>query len=109
MSDATAGTELLGRYGLADLSLFSDPDRGLYGDFDLKPGSLWQVLGPKVWWRGFQAAILHRHGAGAIAGDALQLPGAFVIHNGQIVRSYRHHTSRPARLCQIGMPIPGTH
>jgi hypothetical protein len=30
----------------------------------LKRGSLAQLLGPKVWWRGFKAGVLAGHGLG---------------------------------------------
>lgn len=79
------------RYGLGDLPRVSDPDRALYHTFELKPGSLWQIGGPKVWWRTVQA-IATGHLIGRRVGDAFQMPGVFVIHDGAVIASFRHRT-----------------
>ena len=78
------------RCGLGQVTRFSDPKRALYRAFGLRRGSLLTLFGPKVWVRGFQAAILRRHGIGPIAGDGFQMPGAFLLYYGEILRSYRH-------------------
>jgi hypothetical protein len=85
--------ELFARYGLDDLPRISDPARQLYNAFDLESGSLKQLLGWKVWWRGFAAGILKRHGAGKLKGDGRQMPGVFVVKDGAIVKAYRHRTA----------------
>lgn len=81
------------RYGLEEVPRLSDPERALYRAFGLPHGSLADVLGPKVWWRGFQAGILGRHGVGRLAGDAFQMPGVFLLFHGEIVRSFRHQSA----------------
>ena len=81
------------RYGLADVARFSDPEQKLYRAFGLARGSWWQVLGPKVIWRGFVAAIVRRHGFGRPQADVRQMPGAFLLREGAIVRAFRHESS----------------
>ena len=84
---------MLGGYGLADVHRISDPFRRVYKAFELRRGSASQLLGLWVWWRGFRAGVLGGHGVGAVSGDALQLPGVFMIWKGRLVREYRHKSS----------------
>lgn len=79
-------------YGLDNVPRFSDPQRRLYEAFDLHRGTLWQVIGPSVIWRGMKA-FFSGHRAGRIRGDVAQLPGTFVLHRGEIVQAYRNKTS----------------
>ncbi|MGC4005149.1 MAG: SelL-related redox protein [Pirellulales bacterium] len=83
-------------YGMHDVDRFSDPDKALYQAFELKRGTFGQLLGPAVWWRGM-LVFFRGHGLGMLNGDGLQMPGAFVLRDGAIVKAYRHTTaaSRP--------------
>ncbi len=85
--------EYFAKYNLQDVPRISDPDCRLYHEFGIPRGSHAQVAGPKVWWRGLQATIFKRHGVGRIIGDVRQMPGAFLIHKGQIVQSFDYKTS----------------
>lgn len=83
------GEALLAPYALDDVAVVSDPLRELYAAFQLSQGSFGQLFGPRVlartvaaMWRGLSQGPLH--------GDALQLPGAFVVSHGSILRAYRH-------------------
>ncbi|MDX2131351.1 MAG: peroxiredoxin-like family protein [Planctomycetota bacterium] len=80
------------RHGLTSAAWFADPDRLLYRALELGRGSFLQLFGPRVWLAGVLAA-LRGHGVGRLEGDGFQMPGAFVIHRGQVVRSYRHATA----------------
>ena len=93
MSDADFGRRFFGRYGLDDLPQIANPSQTLYKAFGLQRGSLVSLLGPSVWWRGIQAAILSRHGVGPLMGDGFQMPGIFLVFHGHVLRSYRHRTS----------------
>lgn len=84
---------MLGRYGLADVHRISDPFRRVYKAFELRRGTGSQLLGIGIWWRGFVAGVVEGHGIGPISGDALQLPGVFLIWKGKMVREFRHKTS----------------
>lgn len=103
MSADEAAARFFARYGLQDVQRISDPERTLHRAFGLPRGRLGDVLGPKVWWRGFQAGVLGRHGAGRLMGDAFQMPGVFLLFHGEILRSYRHQSAadRPDYLALV--------
>ena len=107
-TDEDAGN-LLTRYGLADLPRISDPDQKVYQAFELKRGSLWQVAGPGMWWRAVQS-LFKGNLAGIPNADVYQLPGAFLVHHGQIVNAFRGRSSsdRPdyCELAQAGSKSP---
>jgi len=65
----------------------------LYRAYDLDRGGFQQLLGPRVWWRGFKAAILRRHGVGKLVGDGFQMPGVFLVHNNRVLAAKRHDTA----------------
>jgi hypothetical protein len=62
----------------------ADPSRELYHAFGLRRGGCLELLGPKVWYRGIQA-LFRGCGVGPVAGDGLQMPGAFLFRNSRIV------------------------
>ncbi len=93
MGDEAAGASLVAPYGLSDIARFSDPECRLYRALDLERGRIDQLLGPRIWWRGFLAAIVARHGFGKLQGDGFQMPGVFVIDRGEVVAAYRHKTA----------------
>jgi hypothetical protein len=84
--------ELLQKHGLTDVHSFRDPSCSLYDAFGLKLGSFRQLLGPTVWLRGTLAALAgHRYGG--LDGNAFRMPGVFLLHDGEILRSYRHKSA----------------
>ncbi len=84
------------RYGLSALSSVADPDRELYKGLGLRHGSLWQLMGPKVVWA-YLKSMFAGHLPGRIKGDPLQLPGAFLFNQGQVLKAhlYRDAGDRP--------------
>lgn len=64
----------------------ADPRCELYRAFGLGKGGFLELFGPQVWWRG-AIAIFKGCGVGHLAGDGLQMPGAFVFHQGKITAS----------------------
>jgi peroxiredoxin len=90
-ADAAAATLFAG-YGLEDLPRISDPERRLYHAVGLARGSMSQVAGPDVWLPGL-ASLLTGHLPGIPTSDVFQMPGAFLIQNGKILRAYRNKTS----------------
>lgn len=93
MGSEQQGARFFERYGLETVPQISDPKRNLYRAFGLRRGTLSDLFGPKVWIRGFEAAILGRHGVGRLVGDGFQMPGAFLLFHGEVVRSYRHQSA----------------
>jgi hypothetical protein len=75
--------------GLRDASWVSDPERVLYRALDLRRGTILQLFGPRVWLSGI-VATLRGHFVGPLVGDGFQMPGAFVIHRGEVVKAFRH-------------------
>lgn len=98
----------LAKYDLPPHVRVSDPDKRLYRAFDLARGELGQLFGLRVWWRGFLAGVVGGHGVGGLAGDGFQMPGAFVVSGGRVVRAFRHRDAadRPdyADLCDA-LPV----
>ncbi len=79
--------ERLAPFGLDDLPRISDPDRKLYRAFGLRRGRIGQLLGPGVIWRAILASL---KGAGLNhpGRNMDQLPGIFIVRDGQIVRRF---------------------
>lgn len=90
MSDDAAAGAFFARFGLGEVARVSDPQRRLYYQFDLRQGTLWQLFGPRVWMRGAAALLRGGHTVGALDGDGFQMPGAFVVSDGLILRAHRH-------------------
>ncbi len=103
MVDDDRALGYLARFDLPEHVRVSDPDKKLYAAFELERGRIAQLFGLRVWWRGFLAGVIGRHLVGGLAGDGFQMPGAFIVHEGTIVRAFRHRDAadRPdyARLC----------
>lgn len=79
-------TRYLGeRSGVARIA---DPRCELYRAFGLGKGGFLELFGPHVWWRGAMA-LFNGCGVGHLAGDGLQMPGAFLFRHGQIISSQR--------------------
>jgi peroxiredoxin len=93
-----------GGYGLGDVAAISDAERRLYRGLGLRRGTLAQLLGWSVWWRGARA-FFSGHLVGMLEGDGTQMPGVFLIRDGRVVRRFLHATAadRPdyAELCRI--------
>jgi|GEM_PF-781162 peroxiredoxin len=84
--------ELFAQYGLDDVPRIADPHLLAYRIFELKRERMLRLLlHPKVWARGFKAALIDRHGFGRPRGDVRQMPGVFVVSNGRVLSEFRHH------------------
>jgi hypothetical protein len=92
MGDDSDAVAELGPLDLHYLARVADPDRKLYEHFDLKEATLAQRMGPKVW----GAALTAGRGGGRIAGNPAQLPGVFLLRNGEIESAYRSKTMADA-------------
>ncbi len=97
MSDDKDIAPLIIRNNLQDISRIADPTCALYKTFSLPRGHLAQLFGPKVMLRAIPA-LLAGNGFSTINGDGYQMPGVFLIKNGEIISAYRHQTAadRPA-------------
>jgi len=70
----------------------SDPYCELYRTFGLGKGGVLELFGPKVILQGV-LALIKGCGVGHLAGDGLQLPGAFLIKDGKILESQKAKTA----------------
>lgn len=81
------------KYGLEEVYRISDPACKLYDQFALEKGSFTQLFGLKVLLRGFKAGLIDRNFIGGVKGDPAQLPGVFLLYQGDVVKSYKHYTA----------------
>lgn len=84
------------RYGLSGVASVSDPGRRLYSGLGLQRAKWTQLLAPRVMWAGIKT-VLGGHLPGRFKGDVTQLPGAFLLHRGKVVKShaFRDASDRP--------------
>jgi hypothetical protein len=84
------GQQMLRQYGCEEFDQVSDPTRHVYQALELRLGTLSELFGPRAFWRALVEGTVFRFGFGRIVGSALQMPGAFLIRDGRIVKAYRH-------------------
>ncbi|MEP3212247.1 MAG: AhpC/TSA family protein [Luteolibacter sp.] len=70
----------------SSVARIADPRCELYRAFGLGKGGFLELFGPHVWWRGL-ISVFKGCGVGHLAGDGLQMPGAFVFQRGKILSS----------------------
>ena len=68
----------------------ADPVCELYRAFGLGKGGFLELFGPRVWLRG-AISVFKGCGVGHLAGDGLQMPGAFLVKDSRVI------SSQPAR------------
>lgn len=108
--DADIAVKFFKKYRLYPVDHICDPEKKFYKAFGLGRGTPQQLFGLMNWIRGFQATVLEGHGAEPVLensdlGDGFQMPGVFVLHKGETVRSFIHQNpyDRPdyEEICQI--------
>jgi peroxiredoxin len=80
------------KYNLKDCLHVEDTEQRLYQEFGLTRGTVSQLFGFKTMVRGFSAGISLDQFGGSNFGDAFQMPGIFVIHDGVVKAEYIHKT-----------------
>ncbi|MCR9098645.1 MAG: SelL-related redox protein [bacterium] len=90
MTDNEIAERYFNRYGLEGVQHISDPECKYYTEFGLVKGNFTQLFGLQSWIRGFSAGVVAGHGIGPQLGDGFQMPGAFVIQDGEIKNSFIH-------------------
>lgn len=75
-----------------DIPRIADPRCELYRAFGLGKGGFVELFGPQVWWRG-AISVFKGCGVGHLAGDGLQMPGAFVFHKGKVLSAQPAHSA----------------
>ncbi len=93
MADHATAESFFTQYGLGVVDHVSDPETKVYGQFGLVKGELSQMMGLKVWLRTAQQGIIKGHGLSThLIGDGFQMPGVFLLYEGQIKEKFIHHT-----------------
>lgn len=77
-------TEYLGHS--TGVARIADPYCELYRAFGLGKAGVWELFGPRVWYRGAMA-LFRGCGVGHLAGDGLQMPGVFLFRGNQVIAS----------------------
>ncbi len=114
LGDDADAAAMAARYQLSDVPRVADPQRVLFQALELQRGGFAALFGPMVFVRGFMAAIIQRHGVGKSCGDTFQLGGAFVLHEGRVIKAYRHRSAaaRPGyakMVCELPTRDQATH
>lgn len=93
MTDFNTANLHFQKFGLSNETHISDPDCKFYEAFGLVKGSLNQLFGLQSLIRGFSASIKNGQTPSSQIGDGFQMPGVFVISNGEIKESFIHRLS----------------
>jgi len=93
MADNETAEQYFTRYNLEGAEHVSDPECNFYAMFGLVKGKTTQLMGLRVWMRGFQAGVVEGHGLGKLMGDSFQMPGIFLVQNRTIRDQYIHKLS----------------
>jgi peroxiredoxin len=77
-------------FNLEGVQHISDPDCRFYAAFGLVKGSFTQLFGLHTWIRGFSNASKYGNEMGKHLGDSFQMPGAFMLFEGEIRDKHIH-------------------
>lgn len=92
MSEKPEAKKFFKKYKIKNPEFISDPSQTYYRQFGLGKGTLKQLFGFKTWYRGFDAGVLNGHGIGRLMGDGLQMPGVFMLLDGEIKSQFIHNS-----------------
>lgn len=92
MQESVKAEAYFEKYGLAPTLHISDQSCTLYEHFGLLKGTFSQLFGLQSMVRGFQAGISMKQFGGAAFGDAFQMPGIFILSNGEVKAKFIHRT-----------------
>jgi peroxiredoxin len=90
MSDNETANRYFEKFQLRGAVHVSDPDCTFYSAFGLTKGTFNQLFGLQTWVRGFQVGLVEGHGIGKQLGDGFQMPGIFVVQDGDIRNRFIH-------------------
>ncbi len=86
--------------GDGEIARIADPVCELYRAFGLGKGGFLELFGPRVWLRG-AVSLFKGCGVGHLAGDGLQMPGAFLLRDSRVI------SRQPARSASDLPDLPG--
>ena len=108
MSDNKTAEKYFKKFNLSGCDHISDPECRFYAAFGLVKGTINQLFGLQTWMRTIQTGVIKGYGWSGQIGDGFQMPGVFVLQNGEIKESFVHKmvSDRPdyeqlARCCTL--------
>ncbi len=104
MSDDEEARQVMLKYSLEMVPRVQDQTQSLYRAFELPRGGFWQLFGPRNWIEGIKATLRGNIVSG-LKGDGFQMPGIFIIKDGQVIHTHRHRTAGE-RIEYGSMPCP---
>jgi peroxiredoxin len=93
MGENEVAEDYFRKYNLTGVQHVSDPNCRFYTAFGLVKGSFTQLFGLQSWIRGFSVQSKYGTEVGKHLGDSFQMPGAFMIFEGELRDSYIHKTA----------------
>lgn len=104
------GEEIRYLAGHDKVARIADPKCRLYRAFGLGRGGFLELFGPRVWWLG-AVSVFKGCGVGHLAGDGLQMPGAFLFRHGRILSAQRAASASdlpdlPSLFSSVEIPTP---
>jgi hypothetical protein len=81
-------------YKLDDVERVSNPGGSLYHHpaFEIDRGNMWKLFSPLVWREWAKSDGIRKYGLGGAQADIFQMPGVFLMVNGEIVRRYKYRS-----------------
>ncbi len=93
MSENKVADDYFVKYNLKGVSHISDPMANYYKSFKITKGSFLQLYGLQTWIRGYAVKKEgHQLELAKHLGDSTQMPGLFLLHNGEIRQQFIHKT-----------------
>ncbi|GLR16367.1 peroxiredoxin-like family protein [Portibacter lacus] len=94
MANKETAEQYFKKYKLVNPKWVQDSECKYYQEFGLVKGTFNQLFGFKNWVRGVDAAIIKGNGVSwKQLGDGFQMPGVFLIDNGDIKYSFVHNSA----------------
>lgn len=90
MADKKMAEEYFRKFNLIGVKHIADPACHFYASFGLVKGTFTQLFGLQSWFRGFSTQAKFGAEMGKQLGDSFQMPGSFMIQNGEVKDSFVH-------------------
>jgi peroxiredoxin len=90
MSDNATAEKYFAEFKIKNPVHISDIECQYYADFGLVKGKFSQLFGFQNWSRAFNTGVVKGYGWANQIGDGFQMPGVFVISEGEIKTSFIH-------------------
>ncbi len=93
MADQETAEPFFKKYGFSDVQHVSDPECRWYSEFGLTKGNFNQLFGLKNFIRGVETTFKGIMPSIKQIGDGFQMPGIFMIRNGNVVDQFIHRVA----------------